>query len=380
MGMDTMDIEDDDLQAELEEIKAGEKAAVMHLKASAQAEREQAKHVVRQRGLWEKFLHLRILLQKAVVLANRLPPTAPAHDTFIEHGGPDVSKGVEHASELLSDLLSQQVQLQYELLHRAGPSVPTELKEAQAPKLDIGKRVKKSRKRGRKNLDQTLDDIYSSITVLDQPMRAHRNDIINKWNSKTQLVGGVVSKKFKALNQTIVSQIDHVLQDQPRLIKRTQLVRSSGKPVGLELTDQGAAAEKKDKQQLQQDEEEEEGTNKHTQQEQYNPHVFDDADFYQQLLRELIESGAGAEDTGTDPIALSRRALAAKKLQAKQRRTLDRRATKGRRIKYTVHDKLVNFMAPSTAVAVQSAVGGEDLPAVLFPRLFGQASDAYDTQ
>lgn len=57
------------------------------------------------------------------------------------------------------------------------------------------------------------------------------------------------------------------------------------------------------------------------------------------------------------------------KLRKKRHRNVDRRATKGRKIKYIVHDKLVNYMAPDTAryPMLTSGTVGQ-----LFRSLFGQ--------
>jgi protein AATF/BFR2 len=58
-----------------------------------------------------------------------------------------------------------------------------------------------------------------------------------------------------------------------------------------------------------------------------------------------------------------------KKLHSKKRKTVDRRASKGRKIRYTVHDPLVNFMAPELMVLPPMATK-------LFANLFGQQAPA----
>lgn len=55
----------------------------------------------------------------------------------------------------------------------------------------------------------------------------------------------------------------------------------------------------------------------------------------------------------------------------KRRKTVDRRASKGRKLRFHVHDKLVNFMAPAS----ESYGGSGDSNGVgpaLFTNLFGQ--------
>eukprot|EP00955_Chlamydomonas_euryale_P090776 364569-Chlamydomonas_euryale.AAC.30 len=90
-------------------------------------------------------------------------------------------------------------------------------------------------------------------------------------------------------------------------------------------------------------------------------HSYDDGEFYQQLLREfLTREGAAAGGGG-----------AAARAGAKRRKVVDRRASKGRKIRYHVHEKLVSFMAPAPG----------ELPAFaeqLFANLFGSRAALAD--
>lgn len=65
----------------------------------------------------------------------------------------------------------------------------------------------------------------------------------------------------------------------------------------------------------------------------HDAEIFDDNDFYQQLLKELIESRMVDTD---DPIALGMR-WAALKQNKQKKKTVDTRASKGRRLRY-VHN------------------------------------------
>jgi protein AATF/BFR2 len=80
--------------------------------------------------------------------------------------------------------------------------------------------------------------------------------------------------------------------------------------------------------------------------EEHDPEVFDDDDFYHQLLRELIDRKSADV---TDPIALGRHWLQIQRARAKadkKGKAVDTKASKGRKVRYDVHAKLVNFMAP----------------------------------
>ena len=109
--------------------------------------------------------------------------------------------------------------------------------------------------------------------------------------------------------------------------------------------------------------------------------IYDDADFYTVLLRELVEQrmadgssahaslptqnghGIGTENgNGTLPLlpGMKDRALRVKK-------NVDTKASKGRKMRYTVHEKLQNFMAPE-----DRGVWGERQRAELFSGLLGR--------
>lgn len=86
---------------------------------------------------------------------------------------------------------------------------------------------------------------------------------------------------------------------------------------------------------------EEEDDGRRTQ--EYDNEIFDDDDFYHQLLRDLIEYKSSGV---TDPIQLGKQWVQLQNMRSKMKRKIDTRATKGRRIRYDVHNKLVNYMAP----------------------------------
>ena len=63
--------------------------------------------------------------------------------------------------------------------------------------------------------------------------------------------------------------------------------------------------------------------------------LYDDADFYEQVLKEFLESAGGG---------VAGAAAATK--PPKRRKVVDRRASKGRKLRYHIQQPLVNFCAP----------------------------------
>lgn len=119
--------------------------------------------------------------------------------------------------------------------------------------------------------------------------------------------------------------------------------------------------------------------------------AFDDSKLYQQMLKDFISSGGGAADIkkgiGVDPAqdAAERLKRAMRKksggdvdlnvlldpgtdgkiASSAKKNTVDRKASKGRKIRYVVHPKMVNFMFP---VARKEPMISDD---VWFKSLFG---------
>ena len=70
--------------------------------------------------------------------------------------------------------------------------------------------------------------------------------------------------------------------------------------------------------------------------------VYYDGDFYHQLLRELIERRT--DTSAEDPLEMGRQWVQLQKLRTKQKKRVDTKASKGRKVRHDVHDKLVDFM------------------------------------
>lgn len=114
-----------------------------------------------------------------------------------------------------------------------------------------------------------------------------------------------------------------LLMDKDRLVKRTQLKRSV-----YEVCDETKQNPEDMKDRHLKD---------------YDEEIFDDQDFYNQLMRELIDRQTS---NVLDPVELSRKSIELQSLRNKNKKKVDTKASKGRKIKFDVHKPMVNFMAP----------------------------------
>nr|XP_037275686.1 protein AATF-like isoform X3 [Rhipicephalus microplus] len=279
------------------------------------AEVKKGKAVHSQLQIWDSVLEVRIQLQKLLVLANHFPK----HDQY----------------SLFRAAALEQDKKNGNLLGQAKSSVELVMHQL----LTLQEHLRDSY--------PEIQSIFSNATDKERKVEDEidsENATIEKWYERTRLLSGKVGRSFASLEQSPVKQIEHILMDEERLLRRTQTKRSSYKVLGAE------ESENNDKQ------EQNSGC--------VDEEVFDDDDFYHHLLREIIERKTS---NIYNPVALSRQWLEIQKLRKKVKRKVDTRASKGRKIRYDVIPKLVNFMAP-----LDRSTYSEEARTELFSSLFGQ--------
>ncbi|KAH9741765.1 rRNA processing protein-like protein [Citrus sinensis] len=323
------DDEMEELEKEYMDLRHQEQDILKNIKRHKDEDILKGQAVNNQKALWDKTLEFRFLLQKAFSSSNRLPQE-PVRSSFCES-----DEGVSAAySDLITSskkTLDSLLELQEALLEK-NPSI------AQSPDGNTGKTSKKHSEDD-KNLDAEGDEDWGCISHMHKRIAVFRDKSIDKWQRKTQVTTGAAAIKGKlhAFNQNISDQVAAYMRDPSRMIKQMQQRRST---VGVFEAVAVGVDNTKGK------EENPDG----------DPELLDDSEFYQQLLKEFFET--------IDPTSSESAFYAIKKMQTKKRKIVDRRASKSRKIRYNVHEKIVNFMAPQPM----------DLPPMapkLFENLFG---------
>ncbi|KAJ3055274.1 hypothetical protein HK097_011005 [Rhizophlyctis rosea] len=333
------------LAKELAQLEVEEKKLVRSMSASAKADTDKGKHVRAQIALWDGLLDGRVRIQQAVTIANRFPK----QEVYSAVRTDETQSGIAEASKELAELVDGLLDLRTALV--------AQNEAINIPNIDS---LSKKRKRDHSNPDQLLSSMWSEAHALDEGFTGFRDQTIEKWNNKVQVASGIpMQKKFKAINQSVMSQIKQVLGDKDRLLKRTRLRRSEFRCLG-----EVPKYDKNDLEEQNNEDADNERADAHLS--NYDNEIFDDGDYYQQLLRELIESRMTDTD---DPILLGMKWAQLKQLQQKQRkkRKVDTRASKGRKIRYHVHEKIQNFMAPQP-----KGTWHEEMLEELFAGLLGQ--------
>eukprot|EP01135_Chromosphaera_perkinsii_P007839 Nk52_evm31s1020 gene=Nk52_evmTU31s1020 len=271
----------------------------------------------------------RIKLQKLLAMANQFPQH-DVYEEFIKQNNSLMYKLNDVAGDIENELLSL-----FDIQHCALKG------NEETRNMAMDKSVKKARKRLRED-DASVDEYWAYIEKMNLIMDPYNRSVIDKWNEKTQLASGgtaLQNKKFKALNQNVVNQIDQIMLDEGRLVKRTQLKRSEYKIFGK--------MEKKEADEVENviDDSKIPERISRKDAEEYDEEIFDDTDFYHQLLRELIDKRTKASSSD-DPHEMGRKFMELHKLKVKTKKFVDTKASKGRKVRYNTHEKLVNFMVP----------------------------------
>lgn len=293
------------------------------------ADIKKGQDVKKQLAFWDNLLDLRIRMQKVLTNANSLPPPEAAAEFVTPKTEEQIARIQERLNQVADDMFTLRIRLM-----ETNDSV------------QIDRDTISTRKRKR-----SPASLYQDIHTLDNKYKPHLDATLSKWSNKVQLANGIpLNKKFKAVNQDVHQQIQQAMSDKDRLLQRTRLVRGDYELIGrpkLKDADGNIRPSVAD-----------------AHLKNYDAHVLDDTDFYQHLLRELIESRM--VDTN-DADAQGLRWAAVKQAQKKKKNIVDTKASKGRKLRYHVQEKIQNFMVP-----IPTGSWHEEQVDELFGSLFGR--------
>ncbi len=276
----------DATQEELGKILEQERQRVMApISQSAKAEAEKGLAVRSQRRAFDALLNVRIRLQKALVAVNSFGTVEGDGEV-----GKEAFQGAEEAALKLWDTIDK----------ARGSFLPN-------PTAEAGQK----RKRDAVDLKSSSQAIWDSMGQVEEEAAQSRRKILDKWSTRVQRPTAG-ARLMATASQSLVSNLDDQLLSADRLIKRTRTPRSCAP---------AQAAEKVNE----------------------DPEIYDDADFYQQLLKELVDQRTTDSSAPGSSVPTVRWAAIK---EAKTRKHVDRKASKGRKLRFNVHEKLQNFTAP----------------------------------
>lgn len=274
---------------------SGDEIVTASISQAAKADAVKGAAVKQQRLTFDALLNSRIKLQKGLTVLNG--ETLPTDETE------DLIKSAETAALSLWNMLG-------------------DLRQTLAEHQTAGDANQKKRKRPAPATVETSSvDIWSQMCELEAQSLSHRRGVLDKWSRK---VRGARSSTLSNTNRGKLLNTSSEEQNMTAVLE-TYVSKES-------RNDKPSASNTKSEARI----------------------AYDDTAFYQSLLRDLVEQRMAASANGgvmldslstqlarsgtTNPITGMRK--------DKVKRTVDTKASKGRKMKYNVHEKLQNFMAP----------------------------------
>ncbi|KAI1373497.1 TRAUB-domain-containing protein [Hypoxylon crocopeplum] len=327
-GASTADSDDDDLDEEdgpdpknappvngasratiQEMMNAGQRGVASTLSTATQKDIAKGKAVRQQRKAFDALLNIRIRLQKSLVAVNSFGSVEDLGDE-----SPPYEAAEAAALKLWNAIDGFRTTIQSNTSGKTG----------------------QKRKRAA-DADTSSQDIWDSMEAVEQRAMTRRRAVLEKWSHSARNIRMVdrSSRKFtNTAEKPLTTRLDEELDAPERLIKRTRTPRSCAPAQVARKVNE-------------------------------DPGIYDDADFYQLLLKELVDQRTGDTSGAPGGPAATIRFAAVK--EAKAKRHVDTKASKGRKMRFNVHDKLQNFMAPEDRRSwEQSAIDR------FFGTLFGQ--------
>ncbi|KAI9885598.1 MAG: hypothetical protein M1823_002607 [Watsoniomyces obsoletus] len=308
------DMEDEDMiprdqssnsRAELRKMMSEEqKTVVQSIAEATRADAIKGRAVKQQRKAYDALLNTRIRLQKALIAINTLPVAQTSTNTEQQPDKDAFAVAEESALRLWTQLNDLRHDLQSP---NASSTEPPSLKR----KFEV-------------DLNTPLTNFMTEMQSAEKQYSQTRLRTLDKWSTRVRgPTSHTLSRKLHTPTRepTLSDVLHDHLTNMDRLIKRTRIPRSCA-PIQSQRGQHEASE------------------------------IYDDADFYQLQLKELVDQrmldsvtieggggGGGGKGGGqSTPWSAMR--------EAKTKKRVDTKASKGRKIRYVVQEKLQNFMVP----------------------------------
>jgi protein AATF/BFR2 len=284
-----------------------QKTIAATISSAAKADATKGKAVKQQRTTFDALLNARIKLQSGLTALNGVHAVLGAND---EESG---EKPIDQEEEVVDEEAIKSAESAAIALWSTLEDLRTALADATA------KEGSKKRKRPSPVSPTTpTASLWERMNDLESESLSHRRSILDKWSSKVRGTSAALpNARGKLLGSASGRQqtITAVLDAQ----------------VASEIGERPSKRSRPEQQES----------------------LYDDSTFYQSLLRDLVEqrmAGTDGMKSGFDnlhqlPTRLPIHPVTGMR-NDKVKRDIDTRASKGRKMKYTVHEKLQNFMAP----------------------------------
>ena len=283
------------------------------LTASARADISKGRALKRQRSAFDSLLNTRMKMQKALTASNAISTSSPAAV---------VTNGSTPSDNATTIKAAEDAALQ---LWNGLNDLRTSLQTSDSTRLTSP------------SASPTAREMWSRMERNESTMLPQRKAILDKWSRKTAPPAPSTGSKFsREIQRPLIDVLDAQLQgsNMDRLMAKSQVNRNS-EATGHE-----------------------------------DERVYDDTDFYTGLLRDLVQGRMEGTNTASAMNGKGDVDLMGELGRGKHKvkKVVDTKASKGRKMRYQVHEKLVSFMA-----AEDRGKWGERQREELFAGLLGRS-------
>ena len=195
--------------------------ALSALKERAEKERRKALAVAAQKKIWNCGLEIRILIQRVLQGANRLPQ--PRGRSAVTLYDPQTDAALQGLTTDATDALGDALAI-LEAMESANPNVRhvSEASKVAGVKRNRGELsdqddVQEMEQGSSGIMWERLDSAYKRFSQ-------YRDASIDRWHRKTVLSSGIAARGgLRALNQSVSSQVLALLRDSERAVERTRM-------------------------------------------------------------------------------------------------------------------------------------------------------------
>lgn len=318
------------------------------LSSTAKSDALKGYTILKQGSEYDNILDSRIKLQKAILSSNLLPIDSKS---FEENKTKNTDSVLDSTEDKLYSLIDRLIRLRSNQLLKDG-----------LIRNEIDLKLPNPKKR-------KLSAYIEQNNLINESLKPVTKSVLVKWSNRVQSASGIGALnqgKFNVINQNVWTQVNNQLNDSERLIKKTQINRRNVVPIGYEEN-----KEEIDDDNIDSDDDENiksAGLSNIDKTLQTNKYIFDDDDFYRLLLNDMINKKLDQKQSNNSAILM----LSKNKMQ----KNYDRMATKGRKLKYTTQDQIVQFEIPRR----KYYNWGDDQIDELFAGLFGMKFNMDDVE
>ena len=296
---------------------------------------QKSKSVRIQRALWEQMLRMRIKLQNGIENGMKMP--GPLANRGLRRLSKSTNKSLESLATAAKDTLLAMLHLQLYLMKQFEKTGEVDTSEV-AAKLKNLKQKREDEKSEGEGGSASTEQFWDVCEAIQNEFVEFRDSSCDRWQRKSQVSSGSAGN-LKAFNQGISQQVRAAMLAPEKAIDRSRPALARTKKIGenIQVSRLGDSTNSDNSDDERFDEDVDgarPNKNGSSMESRKDIESYDDFDMYEQLLKEFLESGNVDGDAPRN---------AAK--PAKRRKIVDRRASKGRKLRYHIQEPLVNFVS-----------------------------------